>query len=82
MLIDIYVSIANPLLGLAVPAGTNLQSLGGQVTVAVNSLSPLHKKSMNVVLEDIFKGDLQKHLLDQIAAEGAGRLTGNVSFGF
>lgn len=78
--IDTYRSTTKPAYGLVVPAGTDPASLKGDAGAAIQKLSPLHPYSKDVTLEDIFKGDLQAHLLNQLAAKGAGLWKSEVTF--
>jgi len=78
--IDTYRSTTMPAYGLVVPAGTDPASLQGEAGAAAAKLSPLRPHSKGVTLEDIFKGDLQAHILDQLATKGAGLVKTEVSF--
>jgi len=81
MKVDAYHSQKSPSYGLVVPAGTDLNTLSGEASQAVTSLSPLSKQKSNVDLSSIAIGDLLTHLENQIAQSGAGLMKQVVKFG-
>lgn len=71
MKVDAYKSAADGSWGVLVPTGADPAALQGQVLERVSKLSPLNPVKKNVLLTDMFHGDMPESLQKQIQEHGA-----------